>query len=79
MFNREMWQVNNERHGALLKVAESHRFTKMERVLRPSHKQHFCVCLGERLISVGLRLQGAYGPAGRSGPSHRSGHPGPIV
>lgn len=61
MFDHTMWQVNQERHGELLKVAETQRLIRVK-TEKPSHKERLVVRIGNLLVSSGLRLQARYEP-----------------
>ncbi len=63
MFNHAMWQVSNERHSELLKVAEAHRLVKGDSSEEFSRKERLFVNIGGLLVAAGLRLRARYEPA----------------
>jgi hypothetical protein len=67
MDNRVMWQVNRERHGELLDVAEATRLCRGARVEMPRRKEQVLVSVGEVLVTAGQWLKARYEPATQQG------------
>jgi hypothetical protein len=76
MSEETLWRVNRERHCELLNMAQATRLVKGPRLDRSSRRACLFFCLGERLVSLGLRLQARYEPhsPGTSGTVRQRSH-----
>jgi len=57
MFERTLWQVNQELHGELLEVAKAQRLIKKPKAERQQAKDSLVVNVGDLLIAFGSRLK----------------------
>lgn len=63
MWHRVTWQVNQERHSELLKVAEAQRLAKENKAEGFSRKNRLFINVGDFLVSTGLKVKARYEPA----------------
>jgi hypothetical protein len=65
MYIPPVWQINQERHKELLKIAQERQLIGQNRTEVVSRKDRLFMNLGDLLITLGSRVKARYEPATR--------------
>jgi hypothetical protein len=65
MYIPPMWQVNQDRHDELLKIARERQLIQQDKTEVVKLQDRLFVNVGELLITVGSRVKARYEPATR--------------